>query len=47
MVNFGYDLENTIKQHDLRPEQVYNEDKTGLYWKAIPHQKNIHSGHRN
>ncbi|XP_045464221.1 jerky protein homolog-like [Harmonia axyridis] len=36
MVEFCYDLENLIKEHDLRPEQVYNGDETGLYWKAMP-----------
>lgn len=36
MVEFCYDLESIIKEHDLKPEQVYNGDETGLYWKAMP-----------
>lgn len=36
MVEFCYDLENLITVHDLKPEQVYNGDETGLYWKAMP-----------
>ncbi|XP_050305586.1 jerky protein homolog-like [Anthonomus grandis grandis] len=36
MVEFCYDLENLIIEHDLKPEQVYNGDETGLYWKAMP-----------
>lgn len=36
MVEFCYDLENLITEHDLKPEQVYNDDETGLYWKAMP-----------
>lgn len=36
MVEFCYDLENLIKNYDLKPEQIYNGDETGLYWKAMP-----------
>lgn len=36
MVEFCYDLEKLITEHDLKPEQVYNGDETGLYWKAMP-----------
>lgn len=36
MVEFCYDLENLLVEHDLKPEQVYNGDETGLYWKAMP-----------
>lgn len=36
MVEFCYDFENLITEHDLKPEQVYNGDETGLYWKAMP-----------
>ncbi|KAJ8945532.1 hypothetical protein NQ318_020377 [Aromia moschata] len=31
MVEFCYDLENLITEHDLKPEQVYNADETGLF----------------
>lgn len=36
MVEFCYDLENLILEHKLKPEQIYNADETGCYWKAIP-----------
>ncbi|KAJ8932571.1 hypothetical protein NQ318_007620, partial [Aromia moschata] len=36
MVEFCYDLENLITEHDLKPEQVYNAEETGLFWKATP-----------
>lgn len=36
MVEFCYELENIIQKHALRPEQIYNADETGLYWRAMP-----------
>ena len=29
-------LEKLVKEHNLTPEQIYNADETGLYWRAVP-----------
>lgn len=36
IVEFCYDLECLIKEHDLKLDQIYNADETGLYWRAMP-----------
>lgn len=36
MVEFCYELESVIKEHSLRPAQIYNADETGVYWKSMP-----------
>jgi hypothetical protein len=30
------EFKRLVAAHDLSPEQVYNADETGLYWKALP-----------
>lgn len=29
-------FEKVIKEHELTPDQIYNGDETGLYWKCLP-----------
>uniref|UniRef100_A0A8C4RMN9 HTH CENPB-type domain-containing protein n=1 Tax=Erpetoichthys calabaricus TaxID=27687 RepID=A0A8C4RMN9_ERPCA len=30
------EFKRLVKAHDLSPDQLYNADETGLYWKALP-----------
>ncbi|XP_028658938.1 jerky protein homolog-like [Erpetoichthys calabaricus] len=30
------EFKRLVEAHDLSPEQLYNADETGLYWKALP-----------
>ncbi|XP_028659097.1 jerky protein homolog-like [Erpetoichthys calabaricus] len=30
------EFKRLVKAHDLSPDQLYNDDETGLYWKVLP-----------
>jgi hypothetical protein len=34
--NFPAVLKEQMKREQVTPEQVYNADETGLYWKMLP-----------
>jgi hypothetical protein len=41
-VEFCYDLENIITEHNFKASQIYNADEIGLYWRAMPKRTLAH-----
>lgn len=44
---FKETLKNTIKDLDLLPEQIYNADESGLYWKLLPDKTYVSNMEKN
>lgn len=41
---FYNNCQNFIEQENLEPEQIYNADETGLFWKCLPSRTSIMKG---
>ena len=36
--NFSEEFQSFVETEQLLPEQIYNADETGLYWKCLPNK---------
>ncbi|GFU56408.1 tigger transposable element-derived protein 1 [Trichonephila clavipes] len=43
---FPEELAKTIEDGDYSADQIFNADETGLYWKKLPKDEKIASGHK-
>ncbi|KAJ3649085.1 hypothetical protein Zmor_020847 [Zophobas morio] len=46
LTEFCYELENIILERDLKLDQVYNADETGLFWKTMPTKTLAHESEK-
>lgn len=40
-------FENKVREKDLKPEQIYNADESGLFWKLLPAKTMVHFKERS